>query len=276
MYKETQCFQSKGNFVKMMKPLFQIIFLAYLGLSISYADSEVIEGNSKRAGDVGGHSAMFVLMANGAYDPEDPDFTPPDFDYFVNEIMQWSDEEITMFEADAKAFFIEKFGVDVEDPLYVGRVMMVPFMLDPRWEYRAYHSTEEKIPGRGWVVRDGGFQLVAIDPNGVELGGEFHGRHVPQGAIAAFGIFNIARQTKSETSELIFHYQSREPVVQNSGFPLQRDGNGVLIAPFDIFSDEYGHGWGFGHIWDTVNGTNTLQTNNRNIITFPAGASYPY
>ncbi|WP_235116518.1 hypothetical protein [Desmonostoc muscorum] len=224
-----------------------------------------------------GHTNYLVLMANGIYDPKDPYFTPPDFNFFSHQIMGWNDAQITQYRQKAVSFFSKRFGVDPDSAKYTGRVIMVPFMLDPRWEYRVYNKSNAYVPPQGWVARDGGFQLIAIDPDGVELGGEFSGWHAPKGAIAAFGEFNIqvAPQIYKQPKEIIIHYESRQPVLQNSGFPLDRNGNGTLIAPFDVYHPQWGHGWAFAHITDVLQQDGKLQTNNRNIMTFPAGAAFP-
>lgn len=224
-----------------------------------------------------GHDKYMVLMANGVYDPQDPQYTPPDFKHFSQEVMGWSEAEEAEFESRARTFFAERFGIDTAAPEYAGRVMMVPFMLDPRWEYRVYNSSGEYVPQQGWVVRDGGYQLVVVDPEGVSLGGEFQGQKAPMGALAAYGKYNIKRSIgrSHKHRELVIHYQSREPVLQNSGFPLQRDGQGVLIAPLEVQHPEHGAGWAFAHIVDVTLENGLRQTNNRNIMTFPAGASFP-
>jgi hypothetical protein len=223
------------------------------------------------------HTKYLVLMANGIFDPNDPNFTPPDFDFFAREIMGWNDQQIAEYRQKAIKFFEKRFGINPESPEYAGRVIMVPFMLDPRWQYRVYTSSGDYVPPRGWVARDGGFQLVVVDPAGVELGGEFKGWQAPQGALAVFGEFNILvkPQLRGQPEEIIIHYESRQPVLQNSRFPLDRSGNGALVAPFDVYHPEWGHGWAFAHIIDVPQPDGKLQVNNRNIMTFPAGAPFP-
>lgn len=225
-----------------------------------------------------GHEKVITLMANGRYDPRDETFMPPDFEHFSKKVMGWDETQREQFEQEAHAFFRSRFGVDVSDPDYADRVMVVPFMLDPRWEYRVYDSSGDYVPPQGWVVRDGGFQLVAIDPEGIELGGDFAGQHVPQGAVAAFGKYNIqvwpALGSRHSHDEMVIHYQSRKPVLQNSGFPLQRGAGGTLVAPLEVFHEQYGHGWAFAHITDVPQPDGQIQTLNRNIMTFPAGAAF--
>lgn len=224
-----------------------------------------------------GHEKYMVLMANGVYNPDDPNYQPPDYEHFARNIMGWDDEQIAAFELKAQDFFHKRFGIDVSAPEMDGRVMMVPFMLDPRWEYRLYNSSGEHVPPEGWVVRDGGYQLVVIDPAGVDLGGDFQGQHAPMGAVAAFGKFNVRRDhgRGPRHTDLVIHYQSREPVLHNSGFPIRRDGTGALIAPFEVFHPEHGAGWGFAHIFEVNMADGKRQTNNRNIMTFPSGAAFP-
>lgn len=236
-------------------------------------------GNAEYAayGTPVGHDKYMVLMANGRYNPTDTNYQAPDYDHFTRDIMGWDDQQITAFEQRAQTFFRERFGVDVTAADLAGRVMMVPFMLDPRWEYRLYNSSGEQVPPEGWVVRDGGYQLVVVDPAGIDLGGEFLGQHAAPGAVAAFGKFNISRGpgNSHRHDDLVIHYQSREPVLHNSGFPLHRTGTGALIAPFEVFHPDYGAGWGFAHIFEQNHPDGRRQTNNRNVMTFPSGAAYP-
>jgi hypothetical protein len=42
-----------------------------------------------------------------------------------------------------------------------------------------YSMAGERVPAEGWEVRDGGWQLVVIDPDGFELGGDFAGLTIP-------------------------------------------------------------------------------------------------
>jgi hypothetical protein len=257
--------------------LFAILLSLVMLFSAGVAQSRNHKQDYTIYGTPVGHDKYMVLMANGIYDPNDPNYTPPDFEIFARDIMGWDDAEIAANQEKAKAFFARRFGIDPESPEHAGRVMMVPFMIDPRWQYRVYNSSGNYVPRQGWVIRDGGFQLIALDTNGVDLGGEFAGVHAPQGAIAAFGEYNILVEPALHKTprKIVIHYESRKPVLQNSGFPLDRSGKGTLIAPLDVYHPEWGHGWAFAHITDEVLPDGKQQTNNRNIVTFPAGAAFP-
>ncbi len=53
-------------------------------------------------------------------------------------------EDKAEFEQSAVSFFSKRFGINLDDPKYAGRVIMVPFMVDPRWEYRVYTSSGDR------------------------------------------------------------------------------------------------------------------------------------
>ncbi|MFQ3245524.1 MAG: hypothetical protein ACI9WC_001530 [Arenicella sp.] len=255
----------------------KLVLSAFLLLSLSsanvQAETNQWQQNHYSPSTIGGHEKVILFMANGAFDPADADYVAPDFDFFADQIMQWSEAEKIQFEESAIAFFESKFGVNVNAPEYAGRVIMVPFMIDPRWEYRMYWNSDRRSPRRGRVVRDGGFQLVVVDPNGVELGGEFAGSQVPQGSAAAYGIYNVKARRKHR-QDLILPYQSRQPVLQNNGFPLSVNNQGSLIAPFEVMHPHFGEGWAFAHIFTSTSSDGMFQANIRNVLTFSKGASY--
>ena len=245
-------------------------------LSFSYSLANANGHFYSRFSDLsfGGHEKVILFMANGDFDPNDEDFVAPDFDFFANEVMKWSEAERLQFEESARSFFETRFGVDVDSPEFSGRATLVPFMLDPRWEYRMYWASDEFTPRKGRVIRDGGFQLVVLDPNGIELGGDFEGVHVPQGSAAAFGIYNVKSPFRYKR-DLILPYQSRQPVLQNNGFPLTFGEEGVLVAPFTVEHPVFGDGWAFAHIWASTSERNLPQANIRNVLTFSKGATFP-
>lgn len=150
---------------------------------------------------------MLAYMGTGVYDADDPNYEMPDGNVWHRDIMGRSDAEIAQNRADAVAFFRERFGLDPDEQ---DGLMLVDFMFDPRNEYRAYVSSEAAIPREGWVVRDGGITLSVTDPEGLDLGGELEGTHVPEGAMFVFGDDNIE---VPEGDPIVIHYQSGQPIV---------------------------------------------------------------
>ena len=84
-------------------------------------------------------------------------------------IMGRSNEEIIEHRNEAIGFFIERFGLDPEDPVNQGRLSLTAVYQNPGIQYRAYTISGEAIPSSGWRVHDGGWILVVEDPAGITL-----------------------------------------------------------------------------------------------------------
>ncbi len=81
-----------------------------------------------------GYQKFLVYLANGVYNPNDPNYTAPDGMFFQKQIMHRSDAQIAEEQAKALAFFKQRFGLDSAN----GDVDISMFMFDPRNNYRAY------------------------------------------------------------------------------------------------------------------------------------------
>lgn len=200
-----------------------------------------------------GFDKMLVYMGTGVFDPDDTDYEAPDGDVWHREIMGRSDAEIEQNRDEALAFFSERFGLD---PDTQDGLEFTDFMLDPRMEYRAYVVSEETVPSEGWIVRDGGWRLEVTNPEGVTLGGEFEGTHVPEGAFFVFGEYNIE---VPDGEPIIIHYESGSAIV-----PTEKG----LMFICDLSHPEWGEGLAQG-----ISSPHTLederrQANIRNVLTF--------
>ena len=234
------------SFTKMLSLVLAVLLLA----GASAASAQGVADQRPPAG----FDTMLVYLGTGVYDPDDPDYDAPDADFWHREIMGRSDADIAQNRAEALAFFEERFGLDPEQQ---DGLMFVDFMLDPRNEYRAYVSSEAAIPAEGWVVRDGGWMLTVTAPEGVELGGEFAGTHVPEGAFFVFGEYNI---DVPGDDPIIIHYRSGSAIVPTD------DG---MMFRCDLTHDERGEGLAQG-----ISAPQTLEdgrthANIRNVLTFP-------
>jgi hypothetical protein len=201
-----------------------------------------------------GFDAFLVYMANGIYDPNDADYTVPDGAYFHRDIMGRSDDEIEQNRADAIAFFKQRFGIDVVDN---EDVMFTSFTFDPRNEYRAYVIAGRDVPPEGWTVRDGGWSAAVVNPDGLTLGGEYDGVHVPQGAMMVFGDYNIDVPGEDP---IIIHYQSGGPI-----FPTDQ---GIQFH-CELISEDFGQGLAQGISAGAVQADGLFHANVRNVLTFP-------
>jgi len=200
-----------------------------------------------------GFETMLVYLGTGVFDAADPDYEMPDADFWHREIMGRSDAQIAENRAEAVAFFERRFGLN---PDAHSGLMLVDFMVDPRNEYRAYVSSEVAIPSEGWIVRDGGWMLSVTDPDGLDLGGEFEGTHVPQGAIFVFGEYNI---DVPGDEPIIVHYQSGQPIVATA--------SGMMFL-CETYHPEWGWGRAQGISAPVTLEDGRTQANIRNVLTF--------
>lgn len=122
----------------------------------------------------------------------------------------------------AKDFYLTRFGIDVDMEVAAGRIDFGIWDADPRVLYRNYVNSNHKIPSRGSEVRDGGWQVTILDPTGMNLGGEFTGIHVPAGAQALWGNYNIAHRKRNGKikSEEIIWYRAGSFIVPNELFEI--------------------------------------------------------
>ncbi len=207
---------------------------------------------------IDGYDDMLVYLGSGLVDlTTDPIDGPTgcistgqcNGDWFHFEIMGRSAAEMAVLEQLAKDFFLARFGVDVDAMVASGDIDFGTFSTDPRILYRNYMAMGKKIPSGGWEVRDGGWTFTVINPAGIDLGGEFLGRHVGFGTQALFGNYNIAetRNNGKIKNERIIFYRSGSVLevdadlelsviygLSQSGpdFPNGAEGLAIIVAKF--------------------------------------------
>lgn len=218
------------------------------------------------------YSEYLVLIANGVFDPDEPHPNVPgcedrlilcDGDYFQEETMEWSSEEIAEKRAEAKAWFKQRFGIDVDDPANDDRVEFFSFTADPRWDYRVYTWSGRDVPSEGYDVRDGGWAVRITNPGGYTLGGELDGVKVEQGDMAVFGNYNILISNEDEDEEVVLHYRA------NSFMEINELGNMYIDCQMarDGFADgQEGAAQGLGNV--TLTDEGDVDTTMKNVITF--------
>jgi hypothetical protein len=218
-----------------------------------------------------GLGTMAVLVADGAFDPLTPHPTVPgcfaavcDGDYYQEVILGRSAAEIAAQEAAAKAFFLQRFGLDVDDPANAGRLFLSKFMFDPRIHYRLYALSGTRVPSEGWQVWDGGWSVFVIDPAGFTLGGEHAGIPVPAGTIFVFGDYRIdVTGPQGQPREpIVVHYQAHAPMIP--------DVYGSSIIRCRMIHEPWGgDGQGLGMFQPVPLAGGQVQFNLRNTMTFP-------
>lgn len=176
---------------------------------------------------------------------------------FFKEEMGYSDEEIEANRLAAIDFYQGRFGLDaINNP----SVHLTSFELDPAADYRVLLASGKNMnPGKGWPIIDGGWALAVVDPNGVDLGGDFAGTHVPAGTMFTHGGSYVIKRGKHK-KDIVINYQSRGP--------MQPVGRGGAIN-CEVTSSEFGNGvsWGYFEVHPLSNGQTAAQV--RNVLTFP-------
>jgi hypothetical protein len=218
-----------------------------------------------------GFDRYLVYMANGVFDPEEePAILPGDI--FQQEIMGRSEAEIAEQEALARQFFEQRFGLNLED----GTVIFESFTFNPVHNYRAYTISGESVPAEGWVVRDGGFRAEVVAEDGVTLGGEFAGMHVPQGTGVVFGDYNILvtgpgqSGEHPEQREIVLHYRSGDPLIVDQ-FGVMHFTCGLVDSETDLgITEDNWDGMAQGVMRPPeMLPDGTVKVSIRNVLTFP-------
>ena len=191
-----------------LSPLLSLSLLS----SHAYADKDTLPNS---------YSNYLTYIANGSYDAASPHPVVPgcfggfcDGNYFQTEIMGRDQGTIDALTDQAALFYLTRFGIDVHAPENSGRITFIPFMLDPRLEYRAYVVSGMKAPEEGWVVRDGGWIMIINDPTGYELGGDFTGVTAPAGSMFFYGEYNI--DTGKHDKNIVISYRAGSPAITNA------------------------------------------------------------
>lgn len=200
---------------------------------------------------------MLVYVSTSPFTPVDGTFLVDgmngDGNHFQKAVLNRTDKEIAKNKAEAIDFFENRFGVGVSDP----KVHFMGYEVLPEVQYRAVVITGENVPASGWPVHDGGWMVVVMDPQGLDLGGEFAGNHVPAGTMFVFGNYLISKKN----TPILLSYQSRNPII--------RDITGAFEVSCEIFSKKYGNGQAIGGTLPVALPNGQMLINTRNVITFP-------
>lgn len=220
------------------------------------------------------YSEYLVLIADGVFDPAathpevagcDESLIFCDGEHFQKEVMGRTDAEIAEKEAEAKGWFAQRFGIDVDDPADAARVDFFMWTADPRWNYRVYTWSGRNVPSGGYEVRDGGWAVMVTDPDGYTLGGELDGVEVAEGDMAVFGEYNILTTNPAGNDEqpVVRHYRA------NSFMEFTDLGHLTIDCQIarDGFEDGHeGLAQGLGTVAFDEDGN--VDFNSKNVITF--------
>jgi hypothetical protein len=181
------------------------------------------------------YSIAITLVADGIYDPADPNGpVQPTLEQVQREDWGFDDAAIAQWGADANAFFLDRFGVDVDDPALADRISVGDYVVDSRANYRVISMSDRMVSPAGWPTSDASRAIFVLDPAGLELGGEFEGVVAPVGSALTFGRY-------------VIHPDEGEPIhidFQSANYmPITNVGTGV--AHCELFSDTLGVGEAF-------------------------------
>ncbi|WP_433929416.1 hypothetical protein AB3662_37480 [Sorangium cellulosum] len=205
-----------------------------------------------------GYDGFLVFMATGSVPLSEGFFL--DGMIFQQEILGRTPAEIEQNRADALAYFETRFGIADADAR--ADVAFLGFYADPRIDYRAYVISGQRVPPEGYVVHDGGWIALVTDPDGLTLGGELAGVHVPAGTFFSFGDYSIevTRPGRGRDPDpIVIHYQCNDPLI-----PL---ANGGEVFTCDLLSEEFGAGRAQGMTSPVIEDGN-LRPNGRTVLTF--------
>jgi hypothetical protein len=155
-----------------------------------------------------GYSNLIVFIGDGVWDPTDPNFVAPTMEEVQREYWGFSDADVQQYEADAKGFFLTRFGIDVDDPANADRILFIPYAADPRMGYRVVSMANRVVPAEGWPVIDAAYIVTIVDPAGFELGGDFAGVTVAADTRVTIGRYYI---DTGEGDPLLIDFQSVSP-----------------------------------------------------------------
>jgi hypothetical protein len=245
-------------FVGLFCLLTQVSPSAALGGDNAAPDESALGGGGCKVTHPDGYNGLLVFMATGSIPVADGFFL--DGAIFQEQIMKRTPSQIAQNRADALAYFETRFGVADADAN--PDVIFFGFYVDPRIKYRAYVISGRRVPAEGYQVHDGGWIALVTNPNGLTLGGDFVGRHVPVNTIFSFGDYNI-EVTKpgngNKPPPIIIHFRCNNPLIPTF--------NGGEAFDCDLVSDEFGSGLAQG-VNAPVFENGELKPNGRTVLTF--------
>ena len=211
-----------------------------------------------------GYNAFVVAIGNGVASDysEFVSTDPAEFERCQTEALQRSPRQIRAHRRDALEFFQTRFGVNAENAQ--DDFSLQPFVVLPQNNYRVYAIGGEVVPAKGHVLSDCGYLLTVINPEGVVLGGEFAGMHVPVGSNLVFGDYAIRKELRNGKLRTLHTVSFR------ASAPLIPLADGTSNFKCELISEEWGEGLAEGFLASSERDpeTGNLKANQRSIWTF--------
>lgn len=235
------------------------------------AHNNVSKGISKTPLPLG-YSRYIVFLGDGVYKSVDGSIMTGGIANaneaglkFQRKIMERTEDEIEIHRNKALDFFMERFGIDPEnDP----GILFTAYEVNPKNKIRAHTISGEDVPRRGWVVHDGGFMALVVNPEGMTLGSEFDGVHVTPNTAFVFGEYKVMKKRTEKVKNkivkvkdpFVIRYRSKEPLV------FSQFGSGIRC---ELDNDDFGPGFNGGMFGPVQLGNGYLQPNIKAVLTFP-------
>jgi len=217
-----------------------------------------------------GYDKSLTFIADGVYSSPDgtilvDGLAGDGVDFHMN-IMGRSSAELQDRRNEALQFFEERFGLTNDDP---DNLLFSGYEVSPLNQLTAYISTRERVARDGWHVFDGGHQYVVLNPEGMVLGGDFEGVHVPQFATFVYGEYKVMRERIKRNRRGRARVVSDPFVIQyQSTVPLQFTAAGALVR-CELFSEEFGEGFNGGVMMNFIQQDGLMHADIRSVLTFP-------
>jgi len=258
------------------------LLAALVAVGVTAALALPVAADPRQSIPLGYTDDFLVIMASGVVDdnqqPNAPFHTCTgsvcDGEYFHKVVMGRSDAEILALEQDAKAFYLQRFGFDVDAPANVGRIVFKRYTSHPDMNYRVYVQAGERVPAEGWHFYDGGWVVTITDPAGYTLGGEWAGYHANQNALFFFGNYQFLKTNKQG------HIVDRQDIFYRAGAPLNVDTGSDASFKCELSLDDQlfstgVHGVAQGIASAYPIGPGALKLAIRNVITFGPSSVRP-
>ncbi len=178
--------------------------------------------------------------------------------------MLCSEEEIESHKEGAKQYFMDQFGLDVDSLAAQGRIDFGDFSLNPDYQYRVQIASGKGPNDEGWIIRDGGYIAVVIDPAGIELGGNSEGLHANMFNAYLYGDYNVlvTNSGSQPKEEMIIQFRSTEAAKINA--------DGSMDFRCAVFNEEFGEGVAYGSTILKPMLDGKLRGNGRTVVSWPS------
>ena len=144
----------------------------------------------------------------------------------------------------------------------------LPYSLRSDVGVRAYVVSGEKVPSSGWQVRDCGWQIVCVNPNGCPLSNDFAGQNLNPGSGFAYGDYVILADKSGNDDDKGKGKKDKKFVLPFTPAALVDQIGSKVYFTWNIESEDFGTCVAQGMINPKIDiNAGTVKHNIRNTIT---------